>query len=91
MKYKPSYAKRFKKDWKKCIKRGYDMALIKNIILTLIAGEELPSRYKDHKLIGNYTGRRECHVQNDWLLIYKVENREIIFERTGTHSDLFKN
>ena len=51
--------------------------------------ERLNARYKDHKLIGNFIGRRECHIEPDWLLIYKTNDDEIIFERTGTHSDLF--
>jgi mRNA interferase YafQ len=45
---------------------------------------------KDHQLVGNYTGRRECHIEADWLLIYKIDGERIIFERTGSHSDLFK-
>lgn len=72
-------------------KRGKNISKIKNIIQKLINQEPLKSKYKDPKLIGNYLGRRECHIEPDWLLIYKiipVENL-IIFERTGTHSDLF--
>jgi len=46
-------------------------------------------KYKDHNLIGNFIGRRECHIEPDWLLIYKIDEDFIIFERTGTHSDLF--
>jgi mRNA interferase YafQ len=46
--------------------------------------------HRDHRLVGNYAGRRECHLESDWLLIYKTEEIRIIFERTGTHSDLFK-
>ncbi|MFH1897392.1 MAG: type II toxin-antitoxin system YafQ family toxin [Candidatus Desantisbacteria bacterium] len=62
---------------------------IKEIIRNLINKEQLATYYKDHKLIGNYKDRRECHIESDWLLIYKISNTEIIFERTGTHSDLF--
>jgi len=63
---------------------------IKKIIRNLINEERLDAKYKDHKLIGNYKGRRECHIEPDWLLIYKIEDSVIIFERTGTHSDLFE-
>ena len=46
-------------------------------------------KYREHSLIGNFIGRRECHIEPDWLLIYKIDNDNIIFERTGSHSDLF--
>jgi mRNA interferase YafQ len=57
---------------------------------TPIAEVPLPDRQRDHLLIGDYVGRRECHVEPDWLLIYKLEREDIIFERTGTHADLFR-
>ena len=50
----------------------------------------LPEKYKDHKLQGNFEGCRECHLEPDWLLVYRVLSDEVLFERTGTHSDLFK-
>jgi mRNA interferase YafQ len=87
---KPAFTRQFKKDLKRMRKRGKDPAKIKEVLSTLIDGESLAERHRDHALIGNYKGRRECHVEPDWLLIYKLENDEIIFERTGTHSDLFK-
>ena len=61
------------------------------MINKLASGESLDERYKDHDLHGNWEGYRECHVQPDWLLIYKVDNSELILwmTRTGTHSDLF--
>jgi mRNA interferase YafQ len=71
-------------------KRGKSPEKIKNIIKKLVDEERLDVNYKDHKLIGNYKGRRECHVEQDWLLIYKIIDSEIIFEKTGTHSDLFE-
>lgn len=58
-------------------------------IRKLIDGK-LELNYRDHQLVGNYMGRRECHIESDWLLIYKLEDDTIIFERTGTHSDLFQ-
>jgi len=54
------------------------------------AGEALNRVYREHKLVGSYKGRRECHVEPDWLLIYKVGRGTVIFERTGTHADLFR-
>ena len=56
---------------------------------TLQAGETLPERNLDHALTGNYVGHRECHLEPDWLLIYKVENGQLILVRTGSHSELF--
>jgi len=86
---KPSYTKQFDRDLKRVLKRGKDKEKIKHIIFRLINEERLEPKYRDHKLVGNYEGRRECHIESDWLLIYKLEKEEIIFERTGTHSDLF--
>lgn len=82
---------RFQKDIKKAQKRGLDMELLTAVIKKLAAGEELPPRYRDHVLIGDYTGCRECHIQPDWLLIYEIEQDELFLYliRTGTHSDLF--
>ncbi len=60
-------------------------------ILTLLAdGKKLAPKHRDHALIGNYANRRECHIEADWLLIYSVSKDRIIFERTGSHSDLFR-
>ncbi len=56
----------------------------------LTEGTPLAPEYRDHKLRGEYKNRRECHIAPDWLLIYKLESDSIIFERTGTHSDLFE-
>lgn len=87
---KPAYSKQLAKDIKKMQRRGKIQEKVKNIIKKLINEERLSPHHKDHKLIGNYKGRRECHIEPDWLLIYKISNDEIIFERTGTHSDLFE-
>jgi len=87
----PSYTKRFEKDVKLVQKRGKNLKKLKNIIEKLVNELPLENKHKDHKLIGNYQGRRECHIEPDWLLIYKIipEENIIIFERTGSHSDLF--
>lgn len=85
------YHTSFKKDYKRIIKRGYDTKLIEGIIQKLAGGEQLPEKNKDHALSGDYTGCRECHITSDWLLIYEIDNGELILylTRTGTHSDLF--
>ncbi len=71
-------------------KRGKNVDKIKHIIELLKQDKLLPAKFKDHKLIGSYEGSRELHIEPDWLLVYKVSEESIVFERTGTHSDLFK-
>lgn len=85
------YHTQFKKDFKKLKKRGLDVEKLRKVIEMLANSETLPKEYKDHPLIGNYNGYRECHIQPDWLLVYKIENNALILTlfRTGTHSDLF--
>ena len=85
----PVYTRQFEKDLKRCQRRNKKMEKFKLVTETLIAGDELDSIHRDHKLIGNFVGRRECHLESDWLLIYKLEEDRIIFERMGTHADLF--
>ena len=87
---KPSYTKQFEKDWKRLQKRGKSKEKLKKVLGLLINAEQLPQRCRDHKLIGKYKGRHECHIEPDWLLIYKITESTIIFERTGSHSDLFQ-
>ena len=86
----PVYTRQFKKDIKKIKRQGKNLEKIKIIIRSLLQGQPLDPIHRDHKLIGSYQGRRECHIESDWLLIYKIETERIIFERTGSHSDLFK-
>ena len=85
----PSYTHQFEKDLRRVLRRGKNADKIKTVIAMLIEEEPLAERYRDHALLGNYKSRRECHIEADWLLVYKLVNDEIIFERTGTHSDLF--
>ena len=89
---KPSYTKQFEKDLKLLIRRGKDENKIRDVMTRLIRQEPLEARHRDHKLIGNWKGRRDCHVEPDWVMIYKVDEAasQIVFERTGTHSDLFR-
>lgn len=81
----------FKKDLKTIKKRGYDLSLLNDVVETLASGSPLAEKYKDHNLIGNYKGCRECHITPDWLLIYEISDNELILylTRTGSHSDLF--
>ncbi|MBU1121309.1 MAG: type II toxin-antitoxin system YafQ family toxin [Candidatus Omnitrophota bacterium] len=87
---KPVYTKQFNKDTKRSKKRGKDLEKLKIAICLLAEEKKLPVKNKSHKLIGNFQGCRECHIEPDWLLIYKVESGAIFFVRTGTHSDLFE-
>ena len=86
----PTYTRQFECDLKKMLKRGKDKEKIKKVIGLLVREEQLPQSCRDHKLVGNYQGRRDCHIEPNWLLIYKYLEEEIIFERTGSYSDLFK-
>ena len=90
-KYRIVQTSRFKKDLKSAIKRGYNINLLGDVIDTIAMGKKLPEKYKDHSLVNNCKGCRECHITPDWLLIYEISNQELILylTRTGTHSDLF--
>jgi len=87
----PVYTRQFGRDIKRMKRRGKNPEKLKIIIRSLISEEPLDPIHRDHKLIGNWQGRRECHIEADWLLIYKTDIDRIVFERTGTHSDLFRN
>ena len=82
---------KFQKDLKRIEKRGYNISLLTEVIKKLANGEQLPEKNKDHILLGEYGGCRECHITPDWLLIYEIADDELILylTRTGTHSDLF--
>ena len=81
----------FKKDLKRVKKRGKDLSLLKEVLQLLREEQILEEKYRDHALTGDYIGFRECHVQPDWLLVYRIENDILVLtlSRTGTHSDLF--
>jgi len=85
-----SRTSQFKRDVKLAGKRGRDLGKLKDILDLLINGAELPTRYRDHPLRGNYAGSRDCHIEPDWILIYTLDGNHVRFERTGTHSDLFR-
>lgn len=80
----------FRKDYKKCVKRGLNMELLKTVVAILAIPDTLPQKNQDHDLRGRYKGFRECHVSPDWLLIYRYNDGYLELARTGTHSDLFK-
>ena len=78
---------RFKKDYKQAVRRGLE--LLDEVITALAMGKKLPEKNRDHELSGDWRGHRECHIQPDWLLIYRVEGDKLMLYRTGSHSDLF--
>ena len=86
----PIYTRQFDRDVKRMQKQGKNLEKLKIIIQSLLVEGQLDPIHRDHKLIGNWQGRRECHIESNWLLIYKAEVGRIVFERTGTHSDLFQ-
>ncbi len=89
--YRLTTTRQFEKDYKLCKKRGLKMDLINKVFQLLETNGELSSRYKPHKLTGNYAGFWECHIQSDWLLVWSKDDaeKEIVLTRTGSHSDLF--
>jgi mRNA interferase YafQ len=87
----PEYTTQFKKDYKKCKKRGLPLDEIQHVMSLLLDEKVLPSKYKDHVLRGSYNGFGECHIRPDWLMIYLVKQKNgiIVFTRTGSHTNLF--
>jgi mRNA interferase YafQ len=83
------YRRKFKKNLDMMIRRGKNPEKIKEVILVLASGNTLDVRYKDHALSGNLSGFRDCHIDPDWLMIYRIEADTLYLERTGSHSDLF--
>ncbi|MGO9208974.1 MAG: type II toxin-antitoxin system YafQ family toxin [Terriglobales bacterium] len=79
----------FRRDVKLAKRRGKDLSKLRGLILLLAEGQPLPPRYKDHPLSGDWKHYRDCHIESDWLLIYKIEGDDLCLVRTGTHSDLF--
>lgn len=79
----------YKRDHKTILKRGWNVEELKRILDVLLNEEKLDRKYHDHELSGNYVGCRECHIESDWLLIYKIADGELMLQKTGSHSDLF--
>ena len=84
------YTSQFKKDYKKVKKQNKDIGKLRIVVEKLATKEKLEPKYKDHALIGNWKGFRDCHLEPDWFLIYKATEEILILERTGSHSELFK-
>ena len=82
--------KSFRKDYKRIKKRGKNTLKIREVIEILSSERELSFQYHDHPLKGDYINHRECHIEPDWLLIYRIEESELILVRTGSHADLFQ-
>ena len=89
--YELEYTNSFKKNYKRILKRGYNVELLAELFEQLIISGNVNSIYKPHKLFGKYSGYWECHIQPDWLLIWYVNEDEkcVTLYYTGTHSDLF--
>ncbi len=91
MAYSISYTNRFKKDVKRCVKRGLDVSKLQTVITILAETGSLPSQYKPHILSGNYSNQWECHIAPDWIMTWEQDDNvmNLLFLQTGTHSDLF--
>ncbi|MBI1389250.1 MAG: type II toxin-antitoxin system mRNA interferase toxin, RelE/StbE family [bacterium] len=83
-------ASTFLKDLKRAARRGKDIGKLERIVERLQRQKALPEACHDHKLSGEWSNHRECHIEPDWLLIYRVSREDLILERTGSHSDLFE-
>jgi len=86
----PVYTKQFERDVKLCGRQGKNLEKFKILARTLLSGISLDAIHRDHTLSGRLAGRRDCHIESDWVLIYRIENDRLIFERMGSHSELFR-
>ena len=84
------YSSQFKKDFKRVKKQNKNLNKLKTVIDLLVGGISLNQSYRDHQLSGNWKGHRDCHIEPDWILIYRIDSDSLYLERTGSHSDLFK-
>ena len=91
MLYKVAYSSQFKKDWKRCVRQGLPMEKLRHVISFLAEGKKLPDNYKVHQLKGERKGQWECHIQPDWLLVWEVndDNLVLLLLTTGSHSYIF--
>jgi mRNA interferase YafQ len=85
----PVFTTRFARDLERMRRRGKDAETFKTVARLLLAGEALPRAHRDHPLKGKFSGWRDCHLAPDWVLIYRIDDDQVVFGRTGTHSDLF--
>jgi len=84
------HTSRFKKDFKRMKDRGADVSLLKEVIVALRKGVELEAKFKNHRMEGRWKESYDCHIQPDWVLIYRITDGSVILQAMGTHSDLFK-
>ncbi len=84
------YTTQFKKDYKRVNRQSKGLKKLRTIIEKLASGQLLEPKHKDHQLSGNWKGHRDCHIEPDWILIYRISADDLFLERTGSHSDLFK-
>lgn len=84
------YSSQFKKDFKRIKSQGKDISQLELVIEKLLNNEQLDIKYRDHKLVGRWKNFRDCHIEPDWILIYKLTDSALFLERTGSHSDLFR-
>jgi len=84
------YTTQFKKDYKRIKKQNKNLSKLRAVIEKLVEGQALEPKYRDHQLSGNWHGHRDCHIEPDWILIYKITDNDLYLERTGSHSELFK-
>ena len=91
MMYNLRFTNKMQRNIKLMKKRGKDLEKLKVVLNILQKGQELPTKYKDHPLSGNFSGCRECHIEPDWLLVYEIIDKELVLLllTTGSHSDLF--
>ncbi len=86
----PVHTRQFRRDIRRTQRRGKDMSKLRDVLSLLIAAEPLPPRLNDHRLTGDWSNYRDCHIEPDRLLLYKIEGNDLILARTGTHADLFR-
>ncbi|MDO8899233.1 MAG: type II toxin-antitoxin system YafQ family toxin [Bacteroidales bacterium] len=89
--YELTRTTQFKRDLKRITKRNYDLSKLEKFLLQLVSGQALPEKYKVHPLSNNFKGYFDCHIEPDWIILYKKDetNKLITLVRTGTHSDIF--
>lgn len=80
----------FQKDYQRAKKQGKNLDDLRSVVEMLVARRPLPPKYRDHRLSGRWRKHRECHITPDWLLIYRIQGDDLILERTGSHSELFR-
>lgn len=86
------YVEKFKHDYKRLLKKHYDVKKLEKVVHLLVTREKMPLKYHDHALSGNFKGLRELHIESNWLLIYQINDDELklFLVRTGSHDQLFK-